>query len=282
MLGAVLAGLPTVKPGSGVGPATFGVGAVPSPYVIPNMHHRSAGMISIGSDTGIGLRGNIMRTPYQRQHIFMLESVLNEAAAAAKMDPIEFRLAHTTDQRMIDIIRKTAQSVGWQYRPSPNPEARRTGDTPVKGRGFAAMYRFGAYWAGVAEVEVVPSTGVVKVTRFTLGVDVGKIINPRHLTLIAQGGVVMGLSEVMKEELLFDQSKVTSADWSRYKIMTMGDTPEIKIVTLNREDVGFGGGGEAANSLPQPAVVAAVFDATGVQPRRSPLTPEYVKGLLKA
>src|SRR5207253_197434 len=132
-------GLPTVKPGAGVGPAAFGVGAVSTPYAIPNMLHRAAGMASLGADTGVGIRGNIMRTPGQRQHIFMLESVLNEAAAAAAVDPVQFRLNHTTDRRMIDIIKKTAESAGWQTRPSPNPSARRTGDTPVKGRGMAAM-----------------------------------------------------------------------------------------------------------------------------------------------
>jgi CO/xanthine dehydrogenase Mo-binding subunit len=144
------------------------------------------------------------------------------------------------------------------------------------------MYRLGAYWAGIAEVEVTPSTGAVKVARFTLGVDPGKIVNPRHLKLIAEGGVVMGLSEALKEELTFDREKVTSANWSRYRILTMAETPEIQVVTISRDDQGFGGGGEAANSLPQPALVAAVFDATGVQPRRTPLTPAYVQRLLKA
>jgi CO/xanthine dehydrogenase Mo-binding subunit len=285
LLGAVLAGLPTIKVGGGAGGASFGGPNMPNantPYTIQNQFHRGAGMLSLGSDTGVGIRGNIMRTPGHRQHIFMLESMLNEAAASAGLDPVQFRLAHTTDQRMIDIIKKVAEAAHWQPRPSPSPGARHTGDMPVTGRGMAAMYRFGAYWAGVAEVTVIPSTGVVTVDRFTLAVDVGKIINPRHLRLIAQGGVVMGLSEVLKEELIFDQEKVTSNDWTKYKLLTMAETPEIQIVTLDRNDAGFGGGGEAANSLPQPCVVAAVFDATGVQPRRTPLTPEYVKGLLKA
>jgi CO/xanthine dehydrogenase Mo-binding subunit len=285
MLGAVLAGLPDLPIGSGGGgPATFGVGAVAMPYNVPEMYHRGFGMRNVGADapSGVGLRGNIMRTPGQRQHLFALESLLNEAAAAAGKDPVQFRLDHTSDRRLIDIIKKTADEAGWQPRPSPNPNARRTGNTPVKGRGMAAMYRFGAYWVGIAEVEVVPSTGVVKVTKFTTGVDVGKIINPRHLKLIIEGGALMGISEAMTEELSFDQGKITSTDWSRYKILTMGDTPELNMVTIDRDDVGFGGGGEAANTMPQPAIVAAVFDATGVQPRRTPLTPAYMQSLLKA
>jgi CO/xanthine dehydrogenase Mo-binding subunit len=283
MLGAVLAGLPEIDVASLAGPPSFGVGAVVEPYTIPRMLHRAYGMPNLGHDapSGVGLRGNIMRTPSHRQHILALESLMNEAAAAAGADPIQFRLDHTTDQRLIDIIKKTAEAARWRPRPSPNPDARRTGSTPVTGRGMAVIYRAGAYWAAIADAEVTPATGVVSVTKFTLGVDPGKVINPRHLKLNAEGGVVMGLSEALKEELTFDEGKVTSNTWARYKILTMAETPDIQVVTISRDDQDFGGGGEAANALPQPAVLAAVFDATGVQPRRTPLTPVYMQRLLK-
>jgi CO/xanthine dehydrogenase Mo-binding subunit len=91
----------------------------------------------------------------------------------------------------------------------------------------------------------------------------------------------MGLSEALKEEVTFDKEKVTSTNWSRYKILTMEEMPEIKVVQISRDDKGFGGGSEAANAIVPPAVAAAIFDATGVQPRRIPLTPTYVSTLLK-
>ena len=91
----------------------------------------------------------------------------------------------------------------------------------------------------------------------------------------------MGLSEALKEEVTFDKSKVTSTNWSRYKILTMEEMPEIKVVQISRDDKGFGGGSEGANAVVPPAVAAAIFDATGVHPRRIPLTPEYVQRLLK-
>ena len=239
-------------------------------------------MPSLAADSaGGGLRGNIMRTPGQRQQNFVLESLINEAAAAAKADAIQFRLEHTTDQRLIDVLNATAKAAGWEPRPSPHRGARKTGSGAVTGRGVCIMSRSNAYWAGIAEVTVIPATGAVRVTKFTIGVDCGKIINPRQLDRCMKSGVVMGLSEALKEEVTFDKGKVTSTNWSRYKILTMEEMPEIKVVQISREDKGFGGGSEAANAIVPPAVAAAIFDATGVQPRRIPLTPAYVTTILE-
>jgi nicotinate dehydrogenase subunit B len=229
-----------------------------------------------------GLRGNIMRTPGQRQQNFALEGFMNEAAATAGADPIQFRLDHTSDPRLIEIIHATAKAAGWETRPSPRSAASRSGAAPVTGRGVCIMVRSNAYWVGIAEVSVVPSTGAVQVTKFTIGADCGKVINPRQLDRVMKSGVVMGLSEALKEEVTFDKGKVTSTSWNQYKILTMEEMPEIKVVQISRDDKGFGGGSEAANAVCPPAVAAAVFDATGVQARRIPLTRGYVSGLLKS
>ena len=222
-----------------------------------------------------------MRTPGQRQQNFALEGLINEAAAAAGADPIEFRLAHTTDERMINLLKATAKAAGWETRSSPHRGARHTGTTAVKGRGLCVMIRENAYWVGIAEASVVPATGEVKVTKFTIGGEPGKIINPRQLERCMKSGVVMGLSEALKEVVTFDKSKVTSTNWNSYRILTMAEIPEIKVVQLSRDDKGFGGGSEAANAVVAPAVVAALFDATGVPARRLPLAAPYVSSLLK-
>lgn len=281
MIGAVLAGMPEITPKtkplfpaiSTVWPYDKVPAVVESAYGIANLAHDSA--------SG-GLRGNIMRTPWQRQQNFALEAGVEEAAAVAKADPIEYRIRHTTDQRLIQILKETAEAAGWKSRPSPSPTAARAGTTPVRGRGVGVVIRSGAQWVGIAEIEVVPATGVVKVLSFTTGVDVGKVMNPRHLTSNIQGGTVMGLSEALFEEVTFDQSKVTSTDWTKYRIPAMGDVPQVKTVFTSRDGRGINGGGEAANTVSANAVAAAFFDATGVQPRRIPLTPAYVKSLLKA
>ncbi|HSM76455.1 MAG TPA: molybdopterin cofactor-binding domain-containing protein, partial [Bryobacteraceae bacterium] len=269
LLGAILAGMPcsTSKPAADV--------ATEWPYdKIQNRLEQAYGMQNVAAESAAGgLRGNIMRTPGQRQQNFALEALINEAAVAADADPIQFRLNHTTEQRLIDVLNATAQAAGWEPRVSPHPGARKNGSTPVTGRGVSIIARSNAYWVGIAEVSVVPDTGAVQVTKFTIGLECGKIINPRQLDRCMRAGLVMGLSEALKEEVTFDRGKVTSTDWSRYKILTMAETPEIKVVAMSRDDKGFGTGGEAANAVGPPAVAAAFFDATGVHARRIPLTP---------
>jgi CO/xanthine dehydrogenase Mo-binding subunit len=276
-LGALLAGLPcnTSKPGSWI--------ATEWSYdKIPNKLEEAYGSANLGADsTSAGLRGNIMRTPGQRQQNFALECLMNEAAAAVKVDQIQFRKEHTTEQRLLELMDATAKAAGWEARPSPHRTASKTGASPVHGRGMSIMLRENAYWVGIAEVAVTPLTGAVRVTKFTIGADPGKVINPRQLDRCMKSGVAMGLSEALKEEVTFDKSKVTSTNWSRYKILTMEELPEIKVVQISRDDKGFGGGSEAANAVVPPAIVAAIFDATGVHPRRIPLTPAYVSKLLK-
>jgi CO/xanthine dehydrogenase Mo-binding subunit len=278
IVGAILAGMPCSQPKPGNWIATVW------PYdKIQSRREEVYGMPNLGADSPTaGLRGVIMRTPGQRQQNFALESLMNEAASCAGIDPIQFRLLHTTDQRLIDIIHATAKAAAWEPRPSPHPGARRTGSAPVTGRGIGIMIRENSCWMGIAEVTVTPDTGTVQVTKFTIGADCGKIINPRQLERCMRSGVVMGVSEALKEEVTFDQGKITSTSWSRYKILTMAETPEVKVVQISRDDKGFGGGSEAANAVCTPAVAAAFFDATGVHPRRIPLTPAYVTTLLKS
>jgi nicotinate dehydrogenase subunit B len=276
LLGAILAGMPSTAAGTG------GWVATEWPYdKIRNRLEEAYGMPNLAADSAAGgLRGNIMRTPGQRQQNFVLEGLINEAAASASADPIQFRLNHTTDPRLIDILNATAKSAAWEPRPSPHPGARRTGSDPVTGRGVCIIVRENSYWVGIAEVTVIPATGKLQVAKFTIGVDPGKIINPRQLDRCMKSGVVMGLSEALKEEVTFDKGKVTSTSWNSYKILTMQETPKIEIVQISRDDKGFGGGSEAANAVCPPAVAAAFFDATGVQPRRIPLTPAYLMTLL--
>src|SRR5439155_8221720 len=129
-VGALLAGMPsaTSRPGGFV--------ATEWPYDKVQRLEEAFGMPNVGAEAvSGGLRGNIMRTPGQRQQCFALEGFVNEAAAAAGMDPIEYRLAHTTDQRVINLLRAAAEAANWETRPSPHGRALRSGTAPITGRG---------------------------------------------------------------------------------------------------------------------------------------------------
>ena len=137
-------------------------------------------------------------------------------------------------------------------------------------------------WACVCQIAVIPSTGAITVEKYTIAVDPGIVVNPMQMKRQVEGGAVMGICHALLEEAAFDERGITARDWGSYPILTMADIPEIKVVLLNRPEVGsYGGGSEAANALAAPAIAAALFDATGKIMRRLPLKPAYVQAALK-
>src|ERR1700731_3070028 len=170
LLGAILAGMPCSLPRPGSWVATEPPFSAWAYDKIPTRLEEAYGMPNLAAESASGgLRGNIMRTPGQRQQNFAVEGLMNEAAASAGADPIQFRINHITDQRLIDILNATAKAAGWEPRPSPHPRARKSGSASVTGRGLCIVVRNNAYWVGIAEIAVVPATGVVQVT-FAIGV----------------------------------------------------------------------------------------------------------------
>lgn len=211
------------------------------------------------------------------------ELFIDELAAAVGADPVEFRLRHLYDQRAIDVIRGAAEAAGWETRPS-GPESPATTATagPLKGRGIAfARYETEfAYAAVVAEVEVDPSNGNVRVTRAVVGHDCGLIINPDGLNNQIEGNVIQGVGRALKEEVTWDEHQVTSLDWSSYRILTFAEVPVIETVLIDRPEEPALGAGEPAICPVVAAVGNAIFDATGVRIRTMPFTPERVLAAL--
>ena len=289
-IGAILAGLPTMPaPGGGSGflGSTANFWSDPWSYdLIPNVAEVGHGTFQVGqkgSPLAVGLRDHSMRTPGQYQQNYPRELAFSEAAALAGADPIQFRIDHAKEERLINVLKQVRDASGWQTRPSPNPAAKSTGSTPVRGRGVSAMFRSGTYWACVCEIAVTPSTGAIAVEKYTIAVDPGIVVNPAQLKRQVEGGAVMGISHALYEEAMFDESGITSRDWNTYPIAKMTDTPEIKVVLIHNPKVGaYGGGSEAANALAAPAIAAALHDAAGKALRRLPLKRTYVQSLLKS
>src|SRR5215831_2422847 len=289
-IGAVLAGLPTMSaPEAKADSVTSTVNGIEDNWVyapVANVAEHGHGTYQVGekaSPIAVGLRDHSMRTPGQFQQNYPRELAISEAAALAGVDAIQFRIDHLSEERAIGVLKAAREASGWDTRPSPRPGASSTGSSPVRGRGVSLMLRSGTYWAAVCEISVTPSTGTVKVEKYTLAVDPGIVVNPMQLKRQCEGGAVMGISHALFEEMMFNESGVITEDWNSYPIPSMSDIPEIKVVLLHNPKVGaYGGGSEAANALAAPAIAAALHDATGKVSRRLPLKRAYVQALLKA
>ncbi|HUE65441.1 MAG TPA: molybdopterin cofactor-binding domain-containing protein [Rhizomicrobium sp.] len=287
-IGAVLAGLPTMPaPNEKAKDLYTTANSISDDWVydvVPNLDERARGTWQVGqreSPLNVGLRNHSMRTPGQFQQNFPREVAMSEAAALAGADPLQFRIDHAKAERLKSLLERLRAESGWQTRPSPNPQAA-SGDM-LRGQGVSVMLRAGSYWACACKIALTPSTGQITVEKITMAVDPGIVVNPLQLKRQVEGGTMMGVSEALYEEVAFDESAVTTQDWRSYPILKMGDIPEVKVVLVNRPEVGsYGQGSEGANALAAPAIAAAVFDATGKPARRLPLKPAYVMSLLRA
>ncbi len=220
-----------------------------------------------------------LRSPSRLQNTFAHESVMDEIAARLKMDPVEYRLRHLRDPRLIDVVKAAAKAAKWQSRPSPRGG---TG-AMANGRGIACVLYEGdnGYCALVADVDVDRNSGRIAVKRFVVAQDCGPISSPDGMKNQIEGGVLQGMSRALGEEVTWDDAKVTSVDWRTYRSLTMGaDMPAIESVLINRTEGEAMGAGETAITLVAAAIGNAVFDATGARLREVPFTPERVKAVL--
>jgi CO/xanthine dehydrogenase Mo-binding subunit len=221
-----------------------------------------------------------LRAPGKIANVFAVEAFTDELAAAAGVDPVEFRMKRLTDPRALEAIGRTASAFRWEPRTSPNPRARQ-GNLLV-GRGIAYMrYKQAENYVAMAmEVAVDPASGIIQVRRVTCAHDCGLIVNPDGLRNQVEGCIAQTLSRTLHEEVTFDRSHVTSIDWASYPILKFPEVPAIDVILINRPDQPLLGAGEAATAPVAAAVANAVFDATGVRLRTAPFTPERVKATL--
>lgn len=223
-----------------------------------------------------------LRSPERLQNTFAHESFMDEIAAAVKADAVEYRLRHLGDSRLIDVVKAAAKAAKWETRPSPRPNARRSG--VATGRGISCVLYEGdnGYCAMVAEVDVHQDTGRVTVKRLVIANDCGPISNPDGLKNQLEGGALQGVSRALLEEVTWDDQKVTSVDWRTYRPLFLGaDVPAIETVLINRPDASAMGAGETAVTVAAAAIGNAIFDATGARIRQAPFTPERVKAALQ-
>jgi CO/xanthine dehydrogenase Mo-binding subunit len=214
------------------------------------------------------LRVSALRALGAYANIFAMESFMDEAAALAGVDPVEFRLRHLVDERWKSLIQITADRAGWS---EPLPGVGR-------GRGFAfARYKntAGAMAVAVA-VEVDRNTGAARVERATAAVDVGLAINPLGVKDQIEGGIIQAISWTLHEQVRYADGRVTSTDFSSYPILSVADAPEIDIHVMERSDQPPLGVGETAQGPTAAAIANAIFAACRARVREIPITPERI------
>jgi nicotinate dehydrogenase subunit B len=225
-------------------------------------------------------RPSWIRTPGRMQNTYANECFMDELAAASGMDPFDFRVKYLdpADKRGLEVLDRLIKLAKWEKRPFPQKQS---GDV-VKGRGMAYVkYELVRTYVGaVADVEVNRSTGDIRVTTVYLTHDCGQIINPDGVKNQLDGNVLQTVSRVLKEELTFDRSHVTSLDWASYPILTFPEIPELVYDLIDRPNERPWGAGEPAAAVIPGAISNAVFDATGVRLRSVPYTPAKVKAAL--
>jgi nicotinate dehydrogenase subunit B len=227
-------------------------------------------------------RPSWIRTPGRLQNTFANECFIDELAAAAGADPIEFRLKYLdpADTRGVEILNRVGALAQWDKRPSPR--GGQSGDV-LTGRGvsYCKYELVRTYIAVVAEVEVKRSTGEIRARKFFVLHDCGQIINPDGVQSQIEGNIIQTVSRTLKEELTFNRSAVTSLDWASYPILTFPEVPDILIDLIDRPAEKPWGAGEPSAAVVPSAISNAVYDATGVRLRSVPFTPEKVKEALR-
>ena len=220
------------------------------------------------------LRCSALRSLGAHVNVFAIESLMDELAAAAGQDPVAFRLAHLDDPRACAVIEKATAMAGWGSALAGPGEA-------MRGRGvaFARYKNAAAYFACVVEVELARD---IRVSRVWAAIDSGMAVSPDGILNQAEGGVVQAVSWTLKEQVTYDDTRVTSLGWDSYPTLIFSEVPEVEVALIDRPDEPPLGTGEAFAGPVSAAIGNAVYDATGVRLRDLPLTRERLVAALDA
>jgi len=234
-------------------------GAIDLTYALPNMH------VEYVQTEPPGIPTAFWRSVGPSHNVFVTESFIDELAAAAKQDPVAYRLALLDKTpRAKAVVALAAEKAGWGQ---PLPER--------VGRGVSLQFVFATYMAQVAEVEV-SKAGEVRVRRVVCAVDCGTVVNPDTVKAQIQSAVNFGISAVLHGEITLKDGRVEQTNFDTYQVLRMNEAPAIEVHIVQSSEPP-GGMGEAGTSAIVPAVSNAIFAATGTRLRRLPVDAARLK-----
>ena len=243
------------------------------PYAVPNMRTVARRLETTP------LRPAWIRAPGRMQNTFANESFLDELAAAAGADPLEFRLRHLKDSRGAEVLERLASVAMWERAPV-KPRARDARIAAGRGLAFVKYELVRTYVGVVADVEIDRATGEIRVKRFFVVQDCGQIINPDGVKNQIEGNIVQTVSRTLMEQVTFTRARVTSLDWGSYRIIGFPEVPDVVIDLIDRPHETPWGSGEPSASVVPAAISNAIFAATGARLRSVPFTPDKVRAAM--
>lgn len=233
-----------------------GASGIESPYRIPQSRSRHL-------PARAPVRTGSYRTLAATANVFARECFMDELAAAAGQDPLDFRLAHLEPGRLRAVLEAAAARFGWRER--------RRERRPGLGFGLACGTEKGSFVAGCLEVEVDPDDQSYAVRRITEVFECGAILNPSNLLAQTHSCIVMGLGPALREEMRFENGRIRNASFGRYLVPRFKDVPELDLHFLDRPDLPSVGAGETPILPVAPALANALHHATGRRLRSLPL-----------
>jgi CO/xanthine dehydrogenase Mo-binding subunit len=216
------------------------------------------------------VRVSALRALGATANVFAIESFMDEMAAAAGADPVEFRLRHLKDPRARAVIETVAAKAGWR-------KGEKGDGTRGRGIGFARYKNGACYVAEIAEVE---AGNEIAVKRVWAAIDAGLVINPDGLVNQTEGGIIQAVSWALKEAIQYDRSRILTSTWNDYPILTFEESPRVEVTIVNRPDQPPLGAGEGTQGPTAAAIANAIHNAMGVRLRDMPFTRERVLAAL--